>query len=251
MIGVMDWGIGGMSVYTALRRSGSTVDVLYLSDSGAPPYGRLPAEDLRRRLKEVAKFFGDRGIDEVLVACNAASSALAADTEMVGKVRLHSIVPAAVQSAKSAKGQRIGVIGGERTIQSNLYQNRLTSSSKTFSFEAAQPLSAFVEAGELAGAAVESCVQRILEALGPIDALLLACTHYPALTPVFKKLAPDLELLDPAENMATSHSNLLSQPGASRVEFVTSGPVEISARSALRAFGVTLAHPRSLSLGLT
>ena len=49
MIGIMDWGIGGLTVYQAMRKRGLTTDVLYFSDSGTTPYGKLSKASLREQ----------------------------------------------------------------------------------------------------------------------------------------------------------------------------------------------------------
>jgi glutamate racemase len=128
------------------------------------------------------------------------------------------------------------VIGGERTIQSGVYEHALAAAGKQLSFCSAQPLSAFVESGELSSPAVDAEVRRVLDRLGPIDALLIACTHYPALTPVFTRISPALELLDPGDEMTAS----LHEEGSKRFEFFTTGDRGASARAARLAFGIEI-----------
>lgn len=203
MIGIVDWGIGGLSVYRAMRHQGQTSDVLYFSDSGSVPYGKQSRSQLRERLGQVARFYADRGVKEVLVACHAASSALESGEHFEG-VAFRSIIPAAVRVVERSAGRRLGVIGGQFTISSHVYQRALDGLGKDLQFLATQPLSAFVEAGELDSPAVEAEIGRLLESMPGIDALLLACTHYPALGPVFRRIGGDLELLDPGAEMAQS-----------------------------------------------
>ena len=243
MIGIMDWGIGGLTVYQAMRNRGLTTDVLYFSDSGTTPYGKLSKVSLRERFTTIAEFFGQRGVAHVLVGCHSASSALEPDPETglesFGVVSLESIIPAAVRTSCRSKSKSLGVIGGERTIQSGVYAGALQALGKQLSFCAAQPLSAFVEAGELDSPAVETEVRRVLGILGPIDALLIACTHYPALTPIFSKVSPTLELLDPGDEMTAS----LHEEGESRFEFFTTGNRNASAHAARLAFGIEIDFP--------
>ena len=236
----MDWGIGGLSVYKALRARGSTADVVYFSDSGTTPYGKLAREKLRQRFVEIAAFFREHGVMEVLVACHSASSALepgaGSGTESFIGVRFRSIIPAAVRAVARSTVHRVGVIGGMLTIQSGVYEKALAGLGKELRFCHAQPLSAFVEAGELDSPGVETEIREILGKLAPIDSLLLACTHYPALAPVFLRVAPELELLDPGADLAES----VSEPGSSGFEFFTTGDREGSAQSARSAFGVEI-----------
>lgn len=246
MIGIMDWGIGGLTVYKAVRNRGLTADVLYFSDSGTTPYGKLSMPSLRERFSHISEFFRKRGVIHVLVGCHSASSALEPDAEagmeLFGGVAFESVIPAAVLISRRSKCHCMGVIGGERTIQSGVYERALAPLGKQLAFCPAQPLSAFVESGELDSPAVEAEVRRVLEKLGPIDALLLACTHYPALRPLFAKVSPALELLDPGDEMAAS----VREEGSSRFEFFTTGDRRASARAARLAFGIEIARNADL-----
>lgn len=246
-IGVLDWGIGGISVYRALRATGSRLDVVYLSDSGNKPYGKHTREELRRRLAEVAEFFRTNGVSRALVACNSASSALARDSETIGGVRFDSIIPAGVAVARKAHGARVGVIGSDLTIGSRVYEGRLTVPGRKFVFVSAQPLSGFVERGELAGETVAREVGAILERLGAIDSLLLACTHYPALGPAIHAIRPELELLDPAGAMVAG----LPREGNDSLSFYTTGFGALSRTAARSGFGVELESVQELGLDLT
>ena len=240
MIGIMDWGIGGLTVYKAMRNRGLTTDVLYFSDSGTTPYGKLSKPGLRERFSHIADFFRQREVFHVLVGCHSASSALDPDTgtglESIGGVAFESIIPAAVRTSRRSRARNLGVIGGERTIQSGVYERALETLGKHLAFCSAQALSAFVESGELDSPAVEAEVRRVLESLGPIDALLIACTHYPALTPIFARVSPSLELLDPGDEMTAT----LREEGASRFEFFTTGDRSASTYAARLVFGIEI-----------
>ncbi len=240
MIGIMDWGIGGLTVYKAMRNRGLTADVLYFSDSGTTPYGKLSKASLRKRFSHIADFFQERGVTHVLVGCHSASSAFDPDAdtgmELFGGVSFESIIPAAVRTSRRSKSQSLGVIGGERTIQSGVYERALAPLGKQLASCSAQALSAFVESGDLHSPSVEMEVRRVLGKLGPIDALLIACTHYPALTPLFANVSPALELLDPGDEMTAS----LQHEGSSRFEFFTTGNRTASARTARLAFGIEI-----------
>lgn len=245
-IGIMDWGIGGLSVYRALRDSGSALDAVYLSDSGNAPYGKQDRRRLRARFGEIAEFFRNQGVYRVLVACNSASSALDREPEEIAGVRFESIIPAGVRAAGASPKNRIGVIGSDLTIGSKIYETRLRAPGKAFAFTSAQPLSALVERGELSGETVRREVRAVLDRLGPIDSLLLACTHYPALGPVFREFSPGLELLDPGEAMVEG----LPRDGDGSLRFFTTGSGNLSRRAARAAFGVELAAVQELGLGL-
>ena len=248
MIGMMDWGIGGLGVYRALRARGAAMPVVYLSDTGSTPYGRMTRGGLRQRFREIATFFKTQRVTSVLVACHAASSALKRDEENVQGVLFRSIAPFTHQAAASARGRTVGVIGGNLTIASGLYQRRLSDLlDKTFIFQSAQALSAMVEAGQSpTGEPVIHAVAQVLDDLGPVDGVLLACTHYPALRPAFAELAPDLEILDPSELMVASVDGL----GSGELFFYSTGPVSEGITAAESAYGVKLRSTTQLDFSL-
>ncbi len=244
-IGLMDWGIGGFSVYAALRKSGSSADVVYLSDAGNTSYGKLSTAEMRARFVDLGRFFRARGVGEVLVGCNAASSALAGDAETFEGVVFHSIIPAGVRAAQASKKKRIGVIGGDLTIASGVYQRLL--SGPRYAFRSAQPLSGFVERGDLSSDECCDVIYAVVDQLDEPGALLLACTHYPALAASFAFACPGVDLLDPAPFLI-----LANRPprGQSSLEFYTTGPAGAAA-IARKAFGVDVPEPIVLDLNLS
>lgn len=242
---ILDWGIGGMGVLGALRARALTCDVLYFSDSGFTPYGKLSVNELRDRFHHIAIFLASKGCKHVLVACNAASSVLLSDDEEFSSIAFHSIIPAAVKLAENSRHDRIGIIGGNRTIESGIYQKAFLGSEKKYFFQTAQALSALVEDGQLEDVDVEKEIKKVLRSLPSVDSILLACTHYPALAPVFKKFSPSVVLLDPS---ATMIEDLDLPAGKNRQVFYTTGNVDQSLQSAKIAFGVEINSGTSVSL---
>lgn len=253
MTGVLDWGIGGLSVVRALRAAGHTMPLRYVSDAGYPPYGKVAPQVLRERLRRLARWFHDQGEQEVLVACNAASAALPDDVTDWGSghARLRSILPAGVQAVTQASALvardglvAVGVLGGAGTIASGHYQWRLQALGLTVHAVVAQPLSALVEAGQLDGPEVEAAVAAVLAQLPAVPAVLLACTHYPALLPVFARLRPEVRWLDPAPFLLPERL----VRGASQLDCWTSGDPLAMQQSARAAFGLVLPEPQPLVL---
>ncbi|WP_166906149.1 hypothetical protein [Mycobacterium sp. DL440] len=73
-LGIVDWGIGGIGVVRELDRRVPGLPVLYWSDAGATPYGRMRGDALAARLSAVVSELAHRGATEVVLACNAAST---------------------------------------------------------------------------------------------------------------------------------------------------------------------------------
>ena len=241
-LGVIDWGIGGLGLVQALDRAAPGLPVLYWSDAGATPYGRMRVDELAGRLSAVVDELAERGSSEVLLACNAAST-------VVGKlgavaIPVEGIIEYGVASVPDELTGQVGVIGGRRTIAAGNYRRGLARRGRVVLSRVAQPLSAHIEAGRTGSAEFRSDLAKILAPLRRVDALVLACTHYPAARRWFAAALPHAQLIDPAERLAAAiaerhpHTRSCAQVGP-RV-FLTTGDPGSMRRNASRAWGTAL-----------
>jgi len=230
---VLDWGVGGLGFVWAYRELHPGARLLYLSDSGNTPYGLLPRGALRGRIREVAEWTAGMGAGRLVIACNAASSALDASPQ---KVPVSGIISAGISQVEAGGFRRVGVIGGRRTILSRAYATPLRRLGIDARQRVAQPLSALVEEGALAGPRVDRALAHALRGLGSVEALVLGCTHYPALSARIAAWLPGVALLDPAQQLARSVPGPTSG-SKGRLRCLTTGDPRQSRRSARLAFG--------------
>lgn len=238
-LGFLDWGIGGIGIFLALRRRRPDVPILYWSDTGAPPYGRLTAQDLAARVSRVVRLMAARGATHVVVACNAASTVLPRLDDLPIPV-LGVIEPAiALAQAHGARGL-LGVVGGARTIRSGLYRRALATRGRRVVQRIAQPLSAHIEAGRAGSEAFARDLRHILAPMAQADAILLACTHYPSARAAFKAEAPQATLLDPAQSVVKAVLARWSLPRGRGDRFLTTGSPAKMRLAARDAWGIDL-----------
>jgi glutamate racemase len=238
---LLDWGIGGLSVYNEVRRLRSDILCLYVSDSGFTPYGKLPAPKLAARVAGIIGAAKERhSISSTVIACNSASTVLKEVQLIAGDNKIFGVIRAGLELVLECGMQNIGVIGGLRTIEAKVFSSALSSQDIQVKEQVAQPLSALIEAGVLAGPTLEKELKSILAPLKTVEALLLACTHYPAVAAEIQKLLPQTLLLDPAARTAQHLSAAL--PRSQRLHgedlFFTTGSIAITERSARAAFGL-------------
>mgnify|MGYP000511731761 CR=1 FL=1 len=197
-LGILDWGIGGIDFYARLRAVLPAIPVTYWSDAGTTPYGKLPHEALAARVEAVALALQARGITHLVVACNAASTVLD-DPRLRALERtlpISGVIAPAIARALADPARRIGVVGGRRTIASQVYRHGLAG--RRVIQRVAQPLSALVERGEVDSPEVRALIEQILTPLRSVEALILACTHYTALLPPIRAVLPHARIIDPA-----------------------------------------------------
>ncbi len=240
-LGIVDWGIGGLGVVRELRARRPGLGFVYVSDSGAVPYGKQSGLSLARGLAEICgKLTREHGVTTLAVACNAASPVVGELRERTS-LRVEGLIDDGIDVALRSGARTVGVVGGARTIRSGLHARALRARGLTVTPRIAQPLSALIEAGEASGDAFAAEVMRITAPLRSVDALLLACTHYPAAKEAFAKALPGVSLLDPAGAFA---ARLLASWhfDDGPATYLTSGGREATALAAQRAWGMRIAE---------
>lgn len=80
-IGVMDSGVGGLTVAKEIMRQLPDEQIIYFGDLRRCPYGDRPIEEVRQYTIEVADHLVSRGVKMIVVACNTATAAALADLE--------------------------------------------------------------------------------------------------------------------------------------------------------------------------
>jgi glutamate racemase len=246
MLGIVDWGIGGVDFFRRLRARHPKVPIVYFSDTGATPYGKLPRTELLRRLERVIAELRQRGVTQIVVACNAASTVL---PSLASALPVRGVVEHGIRAALATPATTIGVIGGLRTIRSGCYRRALEENGRIVRQRIAQPLSARVESGDLASPALRHEIARIVSPLRNVDALVLACTHYLALAARFRETLPGVLLIDPVTELLRSISSKGTLPrGSGETLFLTSGDARAMRHAAKMAFDVTLPDARHVAI---
>jgi glutamate racemase len=241
-IGICDWGIGGIGLHKLIRKK-SNVDIVYFSDSGFTPYGKVPVEELRERMKKVIDYFNSLGIEQIAVACNAASTVIPIDKNITG------IIEHGVKMVTEIHPEKIVVAGGIRIIESNIYKTAFEKNGIATIQRIAQPLSARIEAGEIASEELDNEIQEIFEPVKNEKHILLACTHYPVISTKINAFAKQATLLDPAEEMAEwIFSNWENLQGNSSTRWLTTGDSKQMKISASKSFGVEINEIENIQL---
>lgn len=73
-IGVFDSGLGGLTVWSELRRKLPAESLVYYGDGKNCPYGDKSPEEVRAHVDFAVRRLLDRGVKLIVVACNAATA---------------------------------------------------------------------------------------------------------------------------------------------------------------------------------
>jgi glutamate racemase len=226
-IGVFDSGFGGLTVLKALLGRMPEARYVFLGDTARLPYGSKSRRTIARYAAESAQFLvEEQGAEFLVIACNTASAlALDAIEEAVDVPVLGVIEPGAAAAAESSTTRDVLVIATEATVASHAYAGACRALGLRAVEKACPLLVPLVEEGWVDHSVTAEVVriylndlmeQARVEGLSP-DALVLGCTHYPLLRPVFEKAVPKgMRVIDSAEATAAEAARCFSQVSDAR-----------------------------------
>lgn len=194
-IGIIDSGVGGLTVVKEMCGRLPNEKVVYIGDSLRCPYGPRSAEEVRKYTFEMASALSKMDIKMLVIACNTAT-AVALD-----HIRAHFnfpvigvIKPGARAAVNASTTKRIVVLGTSGTINSGAYDEEIKEQSKNAQvFPLACPeFVQIVESGQYKSQEASLTVKRTLQVLAEkeFDAAILGCTHYPLLEHHIKNHLP-------------------------------------------------------------
>ncbi len=214
-IGIFDSGVGGLTVYRAIRSAFPEEDLIYFGDTARVPYGPKSRNTIIEYSVQNARFLLQKGIKILIVACNTSSAVALPELMNLTQIPIIGVIgPGAEMAARLTQNQRIGVIGTEGTVRSEAYSQAIHSFiPQAEVFPQACPLFVpLVEEGWLEHPATLKIVHEYLDVYKgkDIDTLVLGCTHYPLLkTLIGQVLGPRINLVDSADAIAFYLRSLL------------------------------------------
>ncbi len=245
-LGIVDWGIGGLGIHKLIKSRLGSVPVIYFSDTGVTPYGKMSRPELVARLNAVIAFFSSLGVTHLVFACNAASTVIPFLDP--GKLELEGMVASAVRVTESMRPRRLALIGGRRTVLSGVYRRALNRHGIKVEQRIAQPLSALIETGDVSSVSLRRQCQEILAPVRNCSHVLLACTHYPAILPILREyVSPETVFIDPAAGLVNRIKRWPLARGGTDL-FLTSGDPEKMKTAASKAFGNRLRSVKRVTI---
>lgn len=184
-IGIFDSGIGGLTVASAISRILPQEQFIYFGDTAHLPYGDKSAEAIKHYSVKITQLLREYGAKIIVIACNTASAAAYKSVQkMMPAAELTiNVIDPVVDFVLAHGYQNIGIIGTKRTIGSNVYAKKILKANPALHVPSlATPLLApMIEEGFYNNKISQTIINSYLskKKLEHIDAIVLACTHYP------------------------------------------------------------------------
>ncbi len=219
-IGVYDSGLGGLTVWRALRRTLPQESFVYLGDGKNCPYGSRPAEEIRELADRAVAALLDNGCKLVVVACNTATAA-AIDflRKTYPQTPIVGMEPAVKPACLNTRSGVVGVLATARSLEGDLFRRTVARYAGGVELLTAvgEGLVELVEQDREHTPEAEACVRRAMDEMlrRGADQIVLGCTHYPFLLPLFERVAAgrDVTIIDPAPAVACHVARLLDRYG--------------------------------------
>lgn len=187
---IFDSGVGGLSVVSEIRSRLTDLQLTYVADDAFRPYGEKTEAQLRARLPGLLTTLNMAvGADVIIIACNTASTTALAEIRDAVTAPVIGVVPAIKPAAKISRTKTIAVLGTPGTVKRRYVDGLIADFARDCQIVLQGSVN-LVDMAEqkLAGQPVD--MDWLRQEIAPIfagrrgadiDAVVLACTHFPLL----------------------------------------------------------------------
>lgn len=223
-IGVIDSGVGGLTVAKSIMELLPNEMIYYIGDTARCPYGPRSKQEVRNFTWQMAKALEKMNIKMLVIACNTATAVALESLQKHMPFPVLGVINAGARAAiKQTKRNEIVVLATEGTVKSGAYEQAVKSlSTKATVIPLACPTFVpLVESGEYEG---QFSYDLVSKGLKPIenerfDTVILGCTHYPILQKQIEAaVGKDVHVLSSAEETAKDVEAILSYKGQLRLD---------------------------------
>ena len=215
-IGVMDSGVGGISVLKHIHALLPHEDLIYFADSKYAPYGNKTAQEITQRCLILCDDLLQKNVKAIVVACNTATAAAIDTLRDTFDIPIIGMEPAVKPAAEASKNGVIGVLATVGTLKSAQFAALLESYGRDVKVvtQACTGLVECIERGELDSTETKELIQLYTAPLlaEGADTIVLGCTHYPFVKHVIQDIVGDrITLIDTGAAVAKQLKRQLAE----------------------------------------
>ncbi len=195
-LGVIDSGVGGLTVVKALQRELPAVDIVYFGDTAHNPYGSRSAAEICSLAAAAADRMVEEGATHLVIACNTITFIARDYLANRLSIPVYGMVPE-VQLYPEEK--KVAVLATPVTIATHVHRDYLQRRYRDIQIVevACDGLAASIEQH----LDCEELLRVYTVSLVGCDAAIWACTHYPLLATKWQEMA-SCRFIDPANATA-------------------------------------------------
>ena len=193
-IGIMDSGLGGLTVLKECLHRLPAHEYLYYADSNNAPYGTKSKKDVYELTKAAVDYLVSREADIIVIACNTATSAAAAQLREIYTVPIIGMEPAIKPALLCANSKRVLVTATHLTLREQKFRNLIEALDVCAQTDTVglTDLVAFAEVGNFSRNTIIPFLEDALADfnLENYGSVVLGCTHFPLFREYFEEIFP-------------------------------------------------------------
>lgn len=206
-IGIIDSGVGGLSIWQKMTKLLPNEDLIYLADQKNFPYGTKSPGLLKKVISKNVEFLVKQKVKLIVLGCNTATVHALSYLREKYRLPIVGTVPVIKKAAELSRSGKIGVIATSSTSKSQYQKDLIKKFTNGFSVSnlAQDGLVELVENLEMSTDKIRPHLAKNLQILKnrKIDVLALGCTHFAFLRPHFRNfLGKEVLILDSAGAVA-------------------------------------------------
>lgn len=258
-IGVIDSGVGGLTVLKWLQAKMPQEDYIFIGDTERTPYGNRTREQITEFVGDMTSYLNRRHIKELVVACNTIT---VLGTDVIKNGYDFDVIGMAKGSHMAegmTKNNRVGFLATDFTVSTGAHKREIQELDPDIQVfgQGCPKFVPLIEAEKFGSPELKAAVHEYAEKLKvhDVDTVLLCCTHYPFIRKeVEEEFGPDITIMDPAEITAEiakkdlEEKGLLKTEGKGRIQVCFTADVERGKRLTARMLDVNLCEFKLINL---
>ena len=236
VIGILDSGVGGISLLRRAVRLLPNENFLYYGDNQNAPYGPRPFDEICELAEVAVNGLLAQNVKALVLACNTITAAYAARLRANVHIPVIGMEPALKPASQVRHGGKVLALATRATLSLDRFAWLMGLYG-----EGAIPLEGtglveIVEAGQMDSPEARAALAAIFAPYmdQQIDAIVLGCTHYPFLRRQIEAFFPNTPIFDGLDGTArqlqrrlTGEGLLTKSAAPGRVEFQSSGGKDV------------------------
>ena len=220
-IAIIDSGIGGLSVFQAIKKIMPNQSIIYCCDSAGFPYGHKDKKNIVYRVKCcIEKLLQHFDLSMIVIACNTASIHTLEIIRKNYNITIVGVVPAIKTAGELSKNRCVGLLATPQTIASDYVKNLIDQYlhdcqvCKIGSTKLVDIAESRICLGiEPKISDIQAIIRPLLSAEHAPDVIILGCTHFAFITDVLVKAMPKkIMFIEPSLAIANRVHTLINNP---------------------------------------
>lgn len=211
-IGILDSGIGGLTVLNQIHSLLPQENIIYFGDNKNTPYGNRSQKNIQELSLKIINFLLDNNCKMIVIACNTITIAILEYIQTKIPIPIIGVVDSGVRACiTTSANNNIGVLATPYSVHSKAFINKIKAINSHLNIYQVHCdcLVNKLEQGwtEDDLPYLSKCISKFPPV---VDTILLGCTHYPLLYKEIQTLC-SCSLIDPAYETALETKKYLQQ----------------------------------------